>query len=181
MASLPQQTFDAAYEASLPPQVAALAQIADLLARETEAAMLATQGFTIDVPIQVWGWDPYLVMTYRKQYGYTWVPSALQANISIAPGVSQPGTTPYDPNHPPSGSIKVSTNPADFPPFDPPTVTVPAPVTDPVGLQSVANLYLTVVGDTTPDGGQFIDSRGTFVKHITVTPFGRSQYWEKIS
>ena len=178
----PQSIFDAAYQASLPPQVAALGQIVDFDARSLAASLLAMQGFTIDVPINVWGWDPFLTMTYRTNYGYTWVPSALQPNISIAPGVVQPGTVVYDPNKPPPGSIKVSTNPADFPPFTPPAPPSLIPtVADPVGPQSVGNLYLTVAGDTSGDGTKFTDVRGTFLKHVVSTPFGGEAYWEKVS
>ena len=177
-----QQQFDQAYWASQPPEVQALKSITDPGQRATEAAELATDGFTIDVPIMVWGWDPYLVMTMRAQAGYTWVPSALQPPVSIAPGVMLPGVVPYDPLHPPDGSIRVSVNIADYPPFTPPQPVSPAPApTDPVGLQSVGNLYLSVPGDSYPNGATFTDSRGTFEKHIVVTPFGRSGYWEKVA
>src|SRR5580700_10805393 len=115
-----QTAFDKAYWASQPPELQALPAIADLGQRCTRAAALAAQGFVVDVPIMVWGWDPYLVMTMRANYGYTWVPSALQPNIAVAPGVTQPGTASYDPAHPPAGSIRVSTNIADYPPFNPP-------------------------------------------------------------
>jgi hypothetical protein len=177
-----QTAFDKAYWASQPPELEALPAIADLGQRTTRAAALAAQGFSVDVPIMVWGWDPYLVMTMRTNYGYTWVPSALQPNISVAPGVTQPGAVAYDPTHPPAGSIKVSTNIADYPPLTPPA-PVPQLATDgdPVGPLSVGTLYLSVVGDNYPDGAKFTDSRGTFLKHVTITPFGRGNYWEKIS
>jgi len=107
----------------------------------------------------------------------------LQPNVSVAPTVTQPGSVSYDPSHPPVGSIRVSTNIADYPPFDPPT---PPPQqqsanADPVGIQSLGTLYLSVPGENFPDGAKFTDSRGTFLKHVTFTPFGRTNYWEKIS
>ena len=49
-----------------------------------------------------WGWDPYLVMAMRASYGYTWVPSALQPAVQMAPGLATPGLIPYDPANPPS-------------------------------------------------------------------------------
>jgi hypothetical protein len=178
-----QQQFDLAYWASQPPAVQALQSVADQDQRATNAAQLATEGFTIDVPIMVWGWDAYLVMTMRDQFGYTWVPSALQPPVTIAPGSAQPGVIAYDPLHPPAGSIKVSTNIQDFPPFIP--VPAPTPQTpagsDPVGLQSIGNIYLSVPGETYPDGAHFTDTRGTFEKHLVVTPFGANAYWEKIA
>jgi len=178
-----QQQFDQAYWASQPPEVQALQGIADQGQRTTQAAQLAASGFTIDVPIMVWGWDPYLVMTMRAQMGYTWVPSALQPPITIAPGLSQPGVVPYNPADPPPGSIKVSTNIADYPPFSPtpqPTPQTPAP-SDPVGVQTIGNIYTSVPGDTYPNGATFTDTRGTFQKVIIVTPFGRTAYWQMIS
>ena len=177
-----QQQFDQAYWASQPPEVQALQSITDQDQRATLAAQLASNGFTIDVPIMVWAWDPFLVMTMRAQMGYTWVPSALQPPVSIAPGDTQPGVVPYDPSDPPPGSIKVSTNIADYPPYatPAPAPTIPTPA-DPVGAQSVGDIYLSVPGDTYPDGATYTDSRGTFQKHVVVTPFGRSAYWEKIA
>jgi hypothetical protein len=177
-----QTAFDKAYWASEPPELQALPAIADFTQRTTRAAVLAAQGFIVDVPIMVWGWDPYLVMTMRANYGYTWVPSALQPNVSVAPGVTQPGSVPYNPANPPAGSIKVSTNIADYPPLiPPPTSTLVASDGDPVGPLSIGTLYLSVAGDTSPDGTKFTDSRGTFLKHVTITPFGRTNYWEKIA
>ncbi len=174
-----QQQFDQAYWGSQPPEVQALPGITNQDQRAARAAELATKGFTIDVPIMVWVWDAYLVMSMRQQFGYTWVPSALQAPVSIAPGISQAGVIPYDPLHPPAGSIKVSTNIADYPPFMPPPVPQTPVGEDPVGLQSIGNLYLSIPGETYPDGAKFTDDRGTFLKHMVVTPFGRSSYWEK--
>ena len=94
----------------------------------TQAMTLATQGFTVDVPIMVYHWDPCLVMALRATQGYTWVPSALQPPVLVAPGLSFNGQA-YDPNSPPVGSIKVSVNAADFPPINPPPP--PTAVIDP--------------------------------------------------
>ena len=177
-----QTEFDQAYWASQPPEVRALIGVADQDQRGAQAAQLASRGFTIDVPIMVWGWDPYQVMSLRANYGYTWVPSALQPAVAMAPGVSIPGAMPYDAAHPPAESIRVSTNIQDYPPFNPPAPPVPQTPAgdDPVGLQSVGSLYLSVPGDTYQDEAKYTDSRGTFLKHVVVTPFGRTCYWEKI-
>ena len=101
-----------AYWASQPAAVQALRYAPD----DQKAAMaqqLASEGYTIDVPIMVWGWDPLATMIQRQEDGYTWVPSALQPSVDIAPGVSMPGQTSYNPNNPPAGSIQVSTAFAD--------------------------------------------------------------------
>ena len=176
-----QQQFDQAYWASQPPEVQSLQQIGDQNQRAAQAARLATNGFIIDVPIMVWGWDAFLMMTLRQQFGYTWVPSALQPPVTIAPGTSQTGATAYDPLHAPPGSIKVSTNMADYPPFIAPLPPAPStPPGDPVGPQSIDTIYLSVAGDNYPNGAMFTDTRGTFQKYVVVTPFGRNAYWEKI-
>ena len=61
-----------------------------------------------DNAVDNWGWDPYKTMQARRQYGYTWVPNMHQNPIAIAPGLSMPGTAPYNPTQPPEGSITVS-------------------------------------------------------------------------
>lgn len=157
--------------------------------RVAQGAALAAKGFLIDAPIMVYAWNAYLCMTERQDLGMTWVPSALMPGLGAPNGYTQPGIPPqpgqigYDSNNPPPGAIKVSTNPVDYPPFDPPAPPAPAPVnTDPVGAQSVGNLYLsTPLGNTFPDGALFTEARGTFLKHVAVTPFGRTNYWEKVS
>ena len=99
-----------AYWAEQPAAVQALRTMPDD-ERFAAAQDLAKQGYTIDVPIMVWGWDPLVTMTLRQNEGYTWVPSAMQANIPIGPGVTNVWNLPsYDPKNPPPGSIKVSTD-----------------------------------------------------------------------
>ena len=177
-----QSDFDNAYWLSQPPEVRELQNAGDLDERSSRGSALAIKGFTIDVPIMVWGWDPYLVMKMRLDYGYTWVPSALQPAVTIAPGLSAPGAVPYDAAHPPAGSIRVSISTGDYPPFTPPAPPVlpQNPTNDPVGLQAVGSLYLSVPGETYQDGAKFTDARGTFLKHVVITPFGRTCYWEKV-
>lgn len=178
-----QQTeFDQAYWASQPPEVRALPGIEDQAQRAKRSAELAIKGFVIDVPIMVWGWDPYLVMKLRSDFGYTWVPSALQPPVTIAPGLSAPGAIPYDPANPPSGAIRVSLRAEDYPAFNlPAPATSAAAANGPVGVQSLGVIYYSIPGETFPDGANFTDARGTFVKHVVITPFGRSNYWEKIA
>jgi hypothetical protein len=176
-----QTAFVKAYWASQPLELQALPHIDDVNQRTQRAAALATQGFVVDVPIMVWGWDPYLVMTLRSEFGYTWVPSALQPNVATPAGATKPGAVSYDPAHPPAGSIKVSTSATDFPPVQPPAA-IPQPSSgNPVGLQSIGNFYVSLPGDNYPDGAKFTDSRGTFLKHVTFTASGRTNYWEKVS
>lgn len=93
-------------------------------ALENAARNLAAVGYKIDVPIMVWGFDPLATMVQRQIDGYTWVPSGLQDSIPIGPGLTFPGRPIYDPENPPEGSIKVSTDPADYPPASDMVVTV---------------------------------------------------------
>jgi hypothetical protein len=105
--SAPAPSFDDTYWASQPPAVQALRSMSDYDQRSQLASQLEAQGYNIDVPIMVWGWDPAKITAARQSYGYTWVPSAEQSPITIAPGISQPGDTPYNANNPPAGSIAV--------------------------------------------------------------------------
>jgi len=107
-AQLAQMTPDEAYWAEQPAAVQAL-QNMPLEDRGPAAQALAEQGYKIDVPIMVWGQDPLTTMVMRQQDGYTWVPSAMQADCPMPPGLSMPGLANYDPNNPPAGSIQVTT------------------------------------------------------------------------
>lgn len=98
-----------AYWASQPPAVQVLRNTPDDQ-KTAVAQQLANEGYAIDVPIMVWGWDPLATMIERQTAGYTWVPSALQPAIQEAPGVTGvTGATPYATNFPPAGSIPVTT------------------------------------------------------------------------
>jgi hypothetical protein len=97
-----------AYWAEQPPAVQQLRYM-EVDERGSYAETLAAEGYTIDVPIMVDGGDPLAVMIQREIEGYTWVPSALQANIPAGPGIDVPGAPIYNPNDPPQGSILVTT------------------------------------------------------------------------
>jgi hypothetical protein len=97
-----------AYWASQPPEVQALRDLPDSQ-RMDLAHDLADRGFQIDVPIMVWNWDPLTTMMVRQNQGFTWVPSAKQNPVQVAPGLTFGGLPSYDPKNPPPGSIKVTT------------------------------------------------------------------------
>jgi len=98
---------DDAYWAKQPAAIQQLREIDDRDQRLALGAQLAHQGYSIDVPIMIWGWDAGKVTAMRQSNGYTWVPSALQEPVTAAPGLTGPGIIPYDPLHPPVGSILV--------------------------------------------------------------------------
>jgi hypothetical protein len=100
-------SFDESYWASQPPAVQQLQNIQDPAQRTEAATQLAQDGYTIDVPIMVWGWDPQLTTQLRQADGYTWVPSAEQQPVEVAPGLTFAGGASYDPTNPPAGSIIV--------------------------------------------------------------------------
>jgi hypothetical protein len=100
-----QQAFDDAYWAAQPAAVQAL-RTAPADDRVEMATQLAQEGYSIDVPIMVWGWDPYTTTSTRAADGYTWVPSALQSSLTVAPGVTFDGSS-YNASDPPVGSIAV--------------------------------------------------------------------------
>jgi hypothetical protein len=103
----PVQSADDAYWAKQPSAVRQLRSIDDYSQRVSLGALLASEGYSIDTPVMVWGWDPGKTTQLRQQFGYTWVPSAMQSPVTAAPGISGAGITPYDPAHPPVGSIHV--------------------------------------------------------------------------
>jgi hypothetical protein len=118
----PQQVFDNAYWASQPPAVQTLrGHYNDY---DTVAA-LATQGYLIDVPVMLYGWDPYIVMQARLAEGETWTPSALMHPLGCIgtgcyalPGLNPlPEQMPYPTSPIPAGGLKVSIDPADFPAY----------------------------------------------------------------
>jgi hypothetical protein len=158
------QQFNDAYWLHQPPEVRVLRGIP-----EQESAQLVQElatKYSIDVPIMVWGWDPYKTMIYRQGYGYKWVPAFGQPPVSVAPGLTFPndqGLQPYDPDNPPAGSIKVSTDIADYSPFD----GVVAPPTKPsshVGQDTGFGYFNQIDPDTDPskDGDLVTEPRGTF-------------------
>lgn len=176
--------FDDVYWAHQPPEVQALRAM-DYSQLYNRALQLAIEGFTIDVPIMMWRWDPLLVMQMRQGYGYTWVPSALMAPVQMAPGLTMPGATPYDPNNPPPGAIRVSTDPADYPPFAPPPPPPgpPVPPTDVIGAPVIGmtNMFYAVGAATTwPDGAMASDTRGTFRLHRARRLMGDAVWFEQV-
>ncbi len=103
-----QEAFDNAYWASQPQAVQVLRTMTNQDERTDVASQLANEGYSIDVPIMVWGWDPYTTTNMREAEGYTWVPSALQQPVEVAPGLSAFGNMgTYNASNPPAGSIAV--------------------------------------------------------------------------
>lgn len=99
--------YDDTYWANQPAAVQQLRDIKDPDKRGALATQLAADGYKIDVPIMMWGWDPAKTTAMRESFGYTWVPSAYQAPVEVAPGVSFPPMASYDPKNPPPNSIQV--------------------------------------------------------------------------
>lgn len=105
----PVTNYYQAYWASQPAEVQPLMNLHTEAERFRLAQELADKGFLIDVAIMVWGWDPLATMTVRKNQGFTWVPSAKMAPVQVMPGLSFPGLPSYDPDNPPPGAIRVTT------------------------------------------------------------------------
>jgi hypothetical protein len=105
----PQSSADT-YWAAQPPAVQQLRDIPDTEGKIALGSQLAQQGYKIDPQIMLYGWNPAAVMKNRQDAGYTWVPSFSQASILVPPGMTFPGLPTYDPNNPPAGSIRVTTD-----------------------------------------------------------------------
>lgn len=164
------------YQASKPPVVRALFAMPSGDPRDQLAAQLAQQGYLIDVPIDMWNWDAVTTMSTRQMYGFTWVPSALQPPLNGAVG-----TGPVPP-----GSIKVSTNAADYPPFDPPP-PLPVQSTNMVGALLYGNIYAygpgaVVNGKFVVTNGEEVTQDGVQYKaHVSQALMGTTVYFEKVA
>ena len=114
---------DKIYWDSKDPRIVALADIADPDARVSAAVVLDKTGLVIDRQIDLWRWQPSLVMALRKADGYPWSPNAFQPNLlnpfKLVSGPSTDMTQPWP------RSIKVSTDAADYPAFAPPPPPLP--------------------------------------------------------
>lgn len=174
-----QAVFNKAYWASQPVAVQALQGSQDVF---DDSRSLAKAGYIIDSVImgQQNLQDPYITNLLRIQYGYSWVPSALQSGVPVAPGLSFPGLPTYRPDQPPAGSIKVSLDLKDFKP-----AVVPAPTPKPaplavIGVLASGKMYYSGPGDSLvkyKNGAKYTDSRGTFTKTVYQGLMGQGSYW----
>lgn len=162
-------TFNPIYWASKSPEVAKAFDVngagQDQSAREAAAADLIRRGVIIDREIMIWGQDPFKIMSMRAFYGYTWVPNAVQPA-----SWASVGGAPYDPKNPLPGSIRVSVDIADYPPFVPPPP--PPPPSDPsyVGNQIFGDYYYSLPGNPAHPG-DVVTKNG--VQYVLVSyPFG---------
>ncbi len=197
MKATDQTQFNNIYWAHQNHDVQTLRSITDPGLRFNRAVELATKGNVIDTQIHAENLDPFTEMVDRVADGYTWVPNILQVPIPEAPGVNNAGGTPYDPNNPPPGSVRVSieigdagkTSWGDYPPFDPAPPQAPPP-----GSSSLVGVLLggraidgrplwIALGIAGPDGTVYTDplGRGTYIFHRIAWPFGYQMYFTRLS
>lgn len=158
---------DAIYWASKDPKVQAIHSL-PFDEREAAAAALAAQGFTIDRQIDIWDWQPTLVMQYRQGLGLAFTPAASFDGLPL-----------------PAKFIKVSTNASDYPPLVPPPV--PDPEVKPVGTYIGNGLYAANIVACVDhagnllfhDGQHYTQDNVEFVFHYVPTPFGPSINWTR--
>lgn len=62
-------SFDQTYWASQPAAVQQLQNIQNPTERAAVAEQLSQEGYSIDVPIMVWGWDPGTTMSASRSHG----------------------------------------------------------------------------------------------------------------
>lgn len=175
------------------PAVRALRNLTVNAARIKQAQALAVAGYVIDAQIHGFGQDPLIEMLVRKNQGFTWVPNAMQAPIQVMPGLTFPGLPSYDPANPPPGSIKVSLDAADYPPFDPlpPPVPVTAAHIGPDFMFQMANaagvmceVFASNATEHFPEGHVYTDPSGSYSYHILgaemMSPSQRTAVWLKL-
>jgi len=180
--------FNAAYWASRPPEVRALRNIESFSSERAQAALaLAEKGIAIDTELEAIGaYQPYETMHYRSYNGYPWFPGLMSGKFfspGFVPPEPVPGISIYDPKNPAPGSLKVSTDIADFPPFDPPPPVTPPADLPMVGGRILDNMYDAGPGDSqaVPAGFEWSDSRGKFQKVLVIGFAGMvSRYWKKV-
>lgn len=179
----PQPTLtDPIYWASKNPQVASLQSLKtaeglpNIGARESLASQLESQGLIIDRQIDIWGWDPVLVMGERASHGFLWGPNATQPNA--------PSLLDYlDLSKRWPNSIKYSLDAGDYPPFAPAVIT---PIsTSPVGTYNggvySVNLSVAQVHGVLlyRDGQAYTDNNGTYIFHNQPGMFGPMLWWTR--
>lgn len=100
--------FEPAYIAAQPAAVQAALKLPLGGPREAKMTELAQDGYLIDAPIMIWGWGSWWTTNERLADHYTWIPSALQPPIALAPGLIQGGVPRYEPGIVPFGGIIVT-------------------------------------------------------------------------
>lgn len=170
---------DAIYRASKDPRIPALADIADIDARNTAAAALDKEGLIIDRAIDIWLWDPTKVMAYRQHLGYPWLPNAFQPDLinpfKLIMGPSTDMSVPWE------RSIKVSTDANDYPPFHvtPPFVPSSSPIGPKNGELFSVNLAAVAVNGKFMfvDGEEYVENGVTYIFHNVPGMFGPMLSW----
>lgn len=177
------EQFNSAYWGSFAPEVQALNDMEPFSGERMAAAIaLAQKGFCIDGAIQAQGANPFETMKLREGYGYTWIPSLLQAPVPIAPGIMIPGQPMYDAANPPAGSIKVSSKVEDYPPFlkpETPTDPQPVPARPCLEVKIGPGMAAMMPGDLSPAGTTWTAPNGVvWVKRVAPAITGVSVWWE---
>lgn len=194
-----QNYFNKRYRASL---LAPVRRLYDLVTGSTAnleetdlgtlAKSLADMGYIIDVPIQVWGWNPESTMIVRHNQGFTWIPSANMPNIPVMPGITFPGQPSYDPDAPPPNSIRVVIDADEFIPA-PDMIVKDKPFNwfykhDDNGTNGVGSLWNCNANDMSDVGARYEEKNSTGKKVIATyekvaiqAAHGRVIMWEKTS
>ena len=186
--------FKKAYWNAFLGPVRALQNIADPAARYSAAVQLAQQGYAIDVNIMVSGQGPVLAMLQRQFVDLmTWIPNAMQPSIGWSNGGNNnPPYVPYDPTKPPPNCLKVSCNPADFPPAsDLPPVNPPAPPIASMNLVGgmvvtgdywlTANAAAELKAGAIYNGFKWTENGHEYALVVGQGLMGPSAYWQLVS
>ncbi len=130
-----QHAFNSAYWMSFPPIIRSTFDPASeeaYEARKAKAVAFSQQGYKIDTFIMLMKQDPYVTMRLLQQMGFKSVPALGEEPVTLPPSLGGPSS---------AGSIKISLDLADYPPY-------PVPVVPPTAARSPLGPLLT--------GSQFI-------------------------
>lgn len=136
-----QQAFNAAYWASFPPairQTFSPENEEPYETRKAKALAFAQQGYKLDTFIMLMKQDPYITMRLLQQFGFSSVPALGEEPVTLPPSLGGPSN---------AGSIKVSLNLADYPPYPVPVVP-PASARMPVGPLLTGKTYVALMPES---------------------------------
>lgn len=158
------------YEASKPDEVRSLYSMVNGSAERWSAAIaLHNQGYKVSVPMEIWGEPAPQFLAFAANIGVKFIPALYE----VAPG-----------------TIPVSLDAADYPPFHPAMVPVPVstspvgPLSTTPGVYGVTQYAFHDSKALYPEGAEFVAPNGEkiYFHGYLAAPFGMPAWeWETVA